>query len=521
LHGGKIRVPDPKWLIVARNEYRVHTSKIRQIRPYFPYLVIGLLTVYVTFVAPAVIDLFIDDFLALILSNIAVGLIEIILFLFFIYIMMMPITNTLKDAQTEHLEIFLAAPIKPSDVLLGEFLGGMPFYAIAVTVIAGLFTAALNPLGLDLIQSMIIIMIFVFTFLSALWIGNVIVALLRTQFGKTARGKDIGKALSMILALPLVALIYAIMGGGLLDTLADPGTGGMVKAILSLLPSSWGAEIIVGFANNPGNIIAVGFETLTRFGGLLVFFLITLWLGMKVANRAYRLEPTTFTASRTKPDGVFYKTIKYLGGGKSFGTILVSIFKDYSRRLENLSKIAYIVGLLVLMNIFLVDTKIEYEVMMEMFPLIFSVLAVFVVGEVTLRGKESLFIFKKAPAGVGRLVKTRLLHGWLVVIPITVAIIVIRTILFSQTTYISLLTNTGIIALIVAAYVVFALGLSLLNPAFSTKSGSFILNVMIVPQTGVALLILTRANWGIYIPIIWFIGIIFIYLGMRKLKRIE
>jgi hypothetical protein len=75
--------------------------------------------------------------------------------------------------------------------------------------------------------------------------------------------------------------------------------------------------------------------------------------------------------------------------------------------------------------------------------------------------------------------------------------------------------------LIVAAYVVFALGLSLLNPAFSTKSGSFILNVMIVPQTGVALIILTRANWGIYIPIIWFIGIIFIYLGMRKLKRIE
>ncbi len=304
-------MPDPKWLIVARNEYRVHTSKIRKIRPYFPYLVIGLLTIYVTFVAPAVIDLFIDDFLALILSNIAVGLIEIILFLFFIYIMMMPITNTLKDVQTEHLEIFLAAPIKPSDVLLGEFLGGMPFYAIAVTVIAGLFTAALNPLGLDLIQSMIIIMIFVFTFLSALWIGNVIVALLRTQFGKTARGKDIGKALSMILALPLVALIYAIMGGGLLDTLADPGTGGVVKAILSLLPSSWGAEIIVGFANNPGNIIAVGFETLTRFGGLLVFFLITLWLGMKVANRAYRLEPTTFTASRAKPDGVFYKTIKY------------------------------------------------------------------------------------------------------------------------------------------------------------------------------------------------------------------
>jgi len=107
------------------------------------------------------------------------------------------------------------------------------------------------------------------------------------------------------------------------------------------------------------------------------------------------------------------------------------------------------------------------------------------------------------------------------VIPITVVIIVIRTILFSQTTYISLLTNTGIITLIVAAYVAFALGLSLLNPAFSTKSGSFMINVMIVPQTGVALFFLTRANWGMYLPIIWFIGIVFLYFGMGKLSRIE
>ena len=514
-------MPDPKWLIVARNEYRVHTGRIRRIRPYFPYIVIGLLAVYVVFVAPAVIDLFIDDFLAFILSKVAVAMIEIMLFLFFIYIMIMPITNTLREVQTGQLEIFLAAPIKPSDVLLGEFLGVMPFYAIAVTVIAGLFTAALNPLGLDLIQIAIILMIFIFTFLSALWIGSVIVALLRTRFGKVARGRDIGKALSMILALPLIALMYAIMGGGLLEALADPGTGGVVKAILGLLPSSWGAEVIVGFANNPGNISAVGFETVTRFGGLLVFFAVALWLGTKVANRAYSLEPTTFTASTAKPDGAFYKTIKYLGGGGSFGALLVSVFKDYGRRLENLSKIAYIVGLLVLLNIFMVDPETAYESMMELFPLIFSVLAVFVVGEVTLRGKESLFIYRKAPSGVGRLVKARLLHGWLVVIPITVAIIVVRTLLFSQTTYISLLTNTGIIALIVAAYVAFALGLSLLNPAFSTKEGSFMVNVMIVPNTGVALLILTRSNWGMYLPIIWVIGIVFLYFGIRKLSRIE
>jgi len=231
-------VPTPKWLVVARNEYRIRTSKIRKIRRYFPILVIGLLAVYVAFIAPAVVNLFIDDFQRLILSQAAEAMVPILLFMIFIYFIMIPITETLREEQTGQLEIFLAAPIKPSDILLGEFLGEMPFYAIFVTVITSFFTAVLNPLGLDIVQTAIIIIIFVVTFLSAFWIGTVIAAILRTKLGKTARGRDIGRALAMIIALPMVALIYAVMYGGLLDALADPGTSGMVRAILGLLPSS-------------------------------------------------------------------------------------------------------------------------------------------------------------------------------------------------------------------------------------------------------------------------------------------
>ena len=126
----------------------------------------------------------------------------------------------------------------------------MPFYVIFITVITGLFTALLTPLGLDLVQIAIIILIFVVTSLLALWIGTVAAAILRTKLGKTARGKDIGRALAMIIALPLVALLYAIQFGGLLEALADPGTSGLVKAILGLLPSSWGAEVIIGFVSS-------------------------------------------------------------------------------------------------------------------------------------------------------------------------------------------------------------------------------------------------------------------------------
>ena len=68
--------PKPKWLVVARNEYRIRTSKIRKMRRYFPYGAAGLLLVYVAFIAPALVNLFVEDFLALLLSQAAVAMVQ-------------------------------------------------------------------------------------------------------------------------------------------------------------------------------------------------------------------------------------------------------------------------------------------------------------------------------------------------------------------------------------------------------------------------------------------------------------
>ena len=535
-------MPSPKWLVVARNEYRIQTSRIRRIRPYFPYLAIGLLAVYVVFIAPAFVGLFIDDFLAFILSRVAVAMVQIILFMIFINFMIIPIVYTLQETQTGQLEIFLAAPIKPGDVLLGEFLGKIPLSAIFITVITGFFTAALNPLGLDILQIAIIILVFVVTLLSAQWIGTVIAALLRTRLGKTARGRDIGRALVFVIALPLVGLVYAIQFGGLLQALADPTMSGTVKNILGLLPSSWGAEVIVSFALNPGNISAVGLETFTRFGGLVTFFVATLWLGGKAANHAYSLEPTTFIASRAGPDGAFYQTVKSLGGGGSFGTILVSIFKDYSRRLENLTYITFIVCLLVLVNIFLVPkasaSPDEPPVALIMAQVMLPLIAVMVAGEVTVRGKENLFLYRKAPSGVGRFVKATLVKSWIMVVPIAAAVTAVTTLINPQTTLISLLTNVGSMSLIVGGNVAFVIGLFLLNPAFSKKSIKLKINMFIAIFASIGLFLVsllvftmgfqaTEPIGGILyiqllqIPLGWLLGIVFLYLGKIRLSRIE
>jgi len=162
-------------------------------------------------------------------------------------------------------------------------------------------------------------------------------------------------------------------------------------------------------------------------------------------------------------------------------------------------------------------------------PALFLVplLAAFVVGDVTIRGKEALFIYKKAPSGVGRLIKARLMQGSLVAVPIAAAITAVTAILGPQTAIIPLLTNTGIIMLVAAAYVAFSLGLFLLMPAYTQKSVS--LKVFIVPQVSVVMfivyLVVLRLPWLHYILLYilssWMGGIVLLFLGKRKLSRIE
>ena len=138
-------MPTHKWLVVAKNEYLIRINKIRSIKRLFPYLIIGFLAIYVVFVAPTIVNLIVDDLLAFWLSQLALTMMPLLMFMLFFYLIILPITYTLQGMKAEQVEIFLAAPIKPSHVLLGEFLGTIPFYAIAFTIIAGFFTAALSP----------------------------------------------------------------------------------------------------------------------------------------------------------------------------------------------------------------------------------------------------------------------------------------------------------------------------------------------------------------------------------------
>lgn len=516
-------MPTPKWLVIAKNQYLLSTSSIRSIRKYFPYLLVSGLALYVLYLAPNFVGLFIDDAIEVLLSQVAVALVQILLFTIFIYFLVFPISYALREVQAGQLELILSAPVKPSDVILGEFIGLLPIYTAVVTIISGMFTAILTPIGLDLLQITIILVIFAVTFLSAAWIGIVIAAILRTNLGRSARGRDIGKGLSMIIALPLIAVMYAMLGGGMYEALANPETSGLVTTILGIFPSSWGAEIIIEFAVNPGNISTIGSETLIRFIGVIVFFIGSFWVGAKVANRAISLEPSTFGDSTVKKDGSFYHIVQSLSGGGLLGILVVSVFKDYVRRFENLSRVFYIIGFIFIMNVFLYRPEAPLDIL-EISSFIYAMLASFVALEVTMRGKESLYLFKKAPSGIGQLIKARLFHGWMIVIPVSTIVTAIQLIILVDSSISSILIVTSVVAINAAASMAIAIGVSLLNPVFSTNQSNHMMNMMAVIMISVIIMItalIVFDNLWIIMPTTWLFALPLLYLGKRNLGRIE
>lgn len=521
-----------KWLAIARNEYRIRTSGIRKIRPFFPFIVVAILALYVFYVAPAIFELLRIELLLFFLSHTAVEKVQALLFMFFILFLTFPISLTLQQPQIVQQEIVLAAPVRPKEMLLGRFLGEIPLYSIFIALVAGSFAAILELIGLDAIQMVITMVVFILIFLSAHWIGTVIAAVLRSRLEKTAAGKDIGKALALVIALPMVALMYAIMSGQVFEALDDPGANGALKILLDIMPTSWGANVIVGFATHPGDISAVIGPTLAQVGGLVLFLLAAFWLGGKAANKAFNLEPSTIASVRAKPEGFFYRGIRYIVGGRSFGTLLVSIFKDYGRRLENISKVIYILGLLVLLNVFFYAGMAEEESDAAIFSILPSIFmlaffAVFIMGEVTIRGKENLFIYRKAPRGESRLIKAKLTQGIISVIPMSLATMAIPLLFSLRAPITDLLLIFGFVVVVMTAYIILTLGLFLLNPIFTEDPRDIMSNGMIVMMISIfsfiGSLILFDIYWGMVsmAAISWILGLFILFLGIKRLRMME
>ncbi|MFW9779091.1 MAG: hypothetical protein ACFFE8_09585 [Candidatus Heimdallarchaeota archaeon] len=536
---------DFAWFPISRAQYRVTTSRIRGYRPYLPYIIPGGLALWIFVIAPMIVDSLIDEIQAIILSQVAVVMIQFLLTYFFLIFLTFPIVSTLQDIKADQLSLLLSSPVHSSDLLIGEFVGKSPFYTVFAVIIGGLFTAVLVPLNLDMVQILIVVLIFVVIFFSALWIGNLIAVILRSFLMKSARGRDIGRGLAVLIILPLVAILYGFMGG-YLEALKDPAIGKLVQDILTFVPSAWGAGVIVEFARNPGDLSAIDPFAYLQFAGILVFFFGSVYLGGILANRAYNMEPSTFSASTAKPDGILYKSIKRLGVTDSFGTLLVSGFKNYMRNARNVSWAVYAIGLTAMVSLFLM-TPTDHRGAIISTRILAPLLAAFVVSEVTLQGKENLLIYKQTPSGTSRYIMAKFWQYLLSIMPVVFVFDVIVGLRIAGMDGMMFGSNLVFSLMIASGTVTVVLGLFLMNPAYDDKAAEYQINLQIciflllIPffigmillenfayhTIGFLLSGFTERDAHFYSWIllygllIWLVGMIFLWLGKKRLENLE
>ena len=418
------------WFVVAKNEVKLKTSSFRNYRRILPFIILIGLISYIFFIAPwffdFLIQILVEDFEIenIFFSYLAVAFLQIYILISFWIFFTLPLMSTLQDIRaTGQIELLLSTPVSPGDLLIGEFLGKIPFYFILITLFAGIFTSLMLPLGIGSLQIIIIILVLFLVLLIATLIGSVFAALLRTKLMKSARGKDIGRGLSIIIALPSIAIMYAVYGGQL-DSLVNPNNRDFISSLLNFLPSSWGAEVILEIAKNPADIYSIIDTLVINFGGLIIFLLLILYLGLKLADRAYNLEPSSFTVKKIKKESVFYKIIRKLGRDGKSSLMLISLFKNYIRTVENLTKVIYSIGLMLVASFFLFKPESIGVIHIQLLFMC-SFVPLFNIAEITLQGKEKLLIYKQTPTSTMKFLIFHLIKFLIITIPLIFAFTIV------------------------------------------------------------------------------------------------
>ena len=517
----------PKWYEIAKNEWRLKTSAVRGVRPYLLPIILAFLVAYVAWIAPCLMASVVPSFLAFVLSRTALATLELVLLTCFCYFLIIPFTNALQDVRVQEQEVLLAAPLSPGEILVGKFLGVLPLYAIGFVLFIGTFTALLAPAGLDAAQLVLTVVVMLLVLLSGLWLGIVGSALLRARLERSPRGRDAGKALGFVMALPIIALTYAMMGGLGFDLAIHPEANPAIAAILTAFPSSWGADLVLSFAAHPGNLAAMDFGDILRLFGIVAFFVAALGIGSVAVNRGYRLEAGTFTATRARAEGAVCRGLGSLGGATR-GMVLLAVFRDYARRLENTSRLVYIVGLLIFMRVFFVIDANSPNEAVEILFILTPFVAALAVGNVTARGRDVLFLYRKSPAGEAALVRSKLAQGWVVVVPMIVA----STAGFlwgvpGTDNPLVVLTFLGVMALVAAADVAFVLGFGLVFPTFSDRPQTIVVSGLVPTLVAllvfIPLLLVLGETPGLvaFLALLLGLALALMLLGMRHLRRIE
>lgn len=489
-----------RWFHIAKAEFYVLTAGLRKHRKAFTTLLYAIALFWAVYIAPIVIGGFIDLImpmaeLRILLIVIFPGLMRSIMLFLWAMLLLFPISYALQEIKIGQWEIFLSNDVKTRDMLVGTFLGKIPLYGLVVILLAPiLISPFMIAFEVSLIGQGLIYLTLALMVLSTIWLSNWVTAIIQARLGDSPRGNDIAKALSMLVAVIVIVPMYGIMF--MLPAVSDIlGMNGFL-----VLPSTWTADLVSWLAITFNGIgltgsQIVGFQSILQLdmlanallmGAIGVFGLVA---ALTTADRIFTISAGVRTEIITTvgKENLFLRGLRRISPD-STGVLLVTNLKDYLRKAQNLSKLAYGVILAVMMPIIM--SQFEYmQSVTEM--LLFLTIMMSIVGSLPFAGtgflesKDQLWIIQSAPSGPSRFVRTRLVSSFLIVLPVSlIPVLVISFLIQASISEFLLIMTIGYLA--ICGGVLVSTGITARNPNYEdTKSpahqANMVMSVMI-PQ---------------------------------------
>ena len=398
-------------------------------------------------------------------------------------ILLVPLSNSLKEIKIGQWEILLSNNVKTRDMLVGSFLGKLPVNGLLVLFLAPILLAPfVSALQVSLIGQILMYSEILLVTLSTIWLSNLLSVAIQAKLGESPRGKDIANALAILLGIVVVLPVVGLQ-------LAASAVAELLGwNIFLIMPFTWSADlttlsaIIFNGVEYTGNLSAVlSLDTSLLFLLQSAFIGIITVLGISAADSLFTVSAGARVESvvSTGKNNILLRGIKRIIPG-SFGVLLITAMKDFGRKVQNLSKLSIMIVMAVAFPLLLsvrggyAPSEVDLRSILVMMGFAFAVLGGMTFGGVGfLESKDQLWMIKTAPSGTRRFIQVRVVQMCFYIIPIVVAASVIVAILFQLTIIqvgfiVPVLLSAGIGSALVG------IGVSASNPTYEdSKSAAF------------------------------------------------
>ncbi|MFX0108462.1 MAG: hypothetical protein ACFE7R_09280 [Candidatus Hodarchaeota archaeon] len=540
------------WLYIAKAEILALTSGLRPRRKLLSIIIPTIGILWALFIAPNLMSLLLFGWLPseypILLMVLMPGLMRSLMLFLWMMLLFSPIASALQEVRIGQWEIMLSNNVKTRDILIGSFIARIPVNSLTILFVAPVMISPFMVVfEVSLIgQVLVYLTLFLFV-ICTIWLSNIIGAAIRSKLGDSSRGNDLAKAFAAVAGFSMMIPIMVV------QFFPEQSAAIMSSDIFFMLPFIWCADLIVWVSflfsdAGLGSSVLVGLETILSFDPfvslalILVFFTVTIGLGLQAADRLYSIKAGVRSEKviTVRRMGLLSRGIQRVLPGPS-GVMLVTVMKEFVRKAQNTSSLVFGIIFAAIIPVMASISIAPDEPVRGFFyfsitsAMLLSMTSSMAFGGLSfLESKNQLWMITSAPQGVIKYVKIRMVQSLLFAIPMALVYSCIVSVLMSYNAIQTLLALL-IATLVMVGAVMVSIGITTNNPnyedstseAFKGNTGATMLTMMgatFIPT--VVLGVLTRFEFLALLAfapsaVMFLMGSVMIVIGTRRLSRPE